>query len=117
MGCRLCAGCVQASAVAASQLFLELIRGLTTGFVQWKGTGSPHRPPLEGGQGVRVGEEDGEGARAEGSSRVRSSAVAAAAAHPHASPSGVSDGQSIPHCDGCSERRKEATSGGEQGAA
>mmetsp|Transcript_34960 Transcript_34960/g.87210 ORF Transcript_34960/g.87210 Transcript_34960/m.87210 type:complete len:276 (-) Transcript_34960:1173-2000(-) len=26
---------------------------------------------------------------------------------PHASPSGVSDGQSMPHCDGCSERGPE----------
>jgi hypothetical protein len=27
--------------------------------------------------------------------------------YPHASPSGVSDGHNIPHCDACSERGPE----------
>ena len=114
MGCRLCAGCVQASAVAASQLFLELNRGLTTGFRSVEGHWVSSSAAAEGGC---AGLGGGRGGRA-GAEERRSGGGAASGGG--GAPARLALGR-VRRAEHPPLRRlqraKEATRGGEQGGA
>ena len=114
--CRLCAGCVQRSAIAASQLFLELIRVLTTGFRSVEGHWVSSSAAAEGGEGVRAGEEAGEGARAEGRRRGGGAGSGGAGGAPARLALGSVGRAKHPPLRRL-QRAKEATRGGEQGGA